>query len=136
MHVEDIRKNWKDAFNCKKCAKKERTDCPCYLEWIEENNVTGEKRIRKGCLFQILPELLIQNTKVADGVHAALNSLRNNIIKALDTAEKLRLAVKKEIVITPEQERLIFQQQEEERKKLAEECEKEDLEIDMHICKD
>jgi len=95
MKVEDIRKNWKDAFNCKKCAKKERTDCPCYLEWVEENNLTGEKRIRKGCLFQILPKLLIQNTKAADGVHAATNSFRNLVAKVVETMREA-LALKQQ----------------------------------------
>ena len=102
MHVEDIRKNWKDAFNCKKCAKKERTDCPCYLEWVEQNYKDGKIRIRKGCLFQILPQLLIQNTKAADGVHAATNSLRNEIVRVMEKA----IALKQEEIEALKQEEI------------------------------
>ena len=90
MKIEDTRKNWKDAFKCSKCARGEKTDCPCYVEWVETNNITGEQRIRKGCIFQLLPELLIQNTKQASGVQASTESLRNVLDKRLREALQLK----------------------------------------------
>jgi hypothetical protein len=96
MEIKDIRQNWKHAFDCKKCKKDTRTDCPCYIEWIETNGQTGEQRIKKGCIFQILPELLIENTKSNNGLHSITNSLRNELIKRMDTALKIKLLEKKE----------------------------------------
>ena len=90
MNVIDKRRNWKDAFNCKKCLKKERPDCPCYIEYTEVNTQTQETRIVKTCIFQMLPQLLIKNTRSADGVHTALTSFRNVMAKKLENALKLK----------------------------------------------
>ncbi|RLA91574.1 MAG: hypothetical protein DRG20_00925 [Deltaproteobacteria bacterium] len=90
MEIKDQRKNWKEAFNCKKCARGERTDCPCYLEYFEINQKTGEQRLVKTCLFRLLPRLLIENTKSADGLHSALNSLRNTVFDRITRAIELK----------------------------------------------
>jgi hypothetical protein len=96
VEIKDTRRSWKHAFDCKRCNKDTRTDCPCYVEWIETNGQTGEQRIKKGCVFQILPELLIANTKSSDGLHNITSSLRNELIERMDTALKIKMLERKE----------------------------------------
>jgi len=90
MEIIDNRQNWKEAFNCKKCLKKERTLCPCYVEYTEVNNKTGETRLVKTCIFQLLPRLLIDNTKASDGLHGIISSMRNKFVEQTEKILQLK----------------------------------------------
>lgn len=74
---------FKNAFKCKKCPGtcEQPNGCPVWWEILMTNEVTGEKKVEKGCGFQILPQLLIRNMgETIHGTYAAYD-MRNKVVK-------------------------------------------------------
>jgi len=58
--------NYKNAWRCKKCPQSNTSDgCPVWWEYSEENSLTGETRINKGCGFSLLPQMLVVTINMA-----------------------------------------------------------------------
>ena len=74
-------KKYKEAFKCNKCH--EGMDCPCYVSLLFKNERTQEHKVVEGCIFQLLPILLIETIKVADIHTSAIYQHRNDLLKQL-----------------------------------------------------
>lgn len=82
--------NYKHSFDCKHCPQRnDEQGCPCWCELVETNTVTGEERINKKCLFQLLPSILIELIKASNRPAAAIESTRNEMASKLDQGFKL-----------------------------------------------
>lgn len=76
---------WKNTDNCKKCPKSnaEPDGCVKWWEYPAWNKHTGEQGIRKGCMYQLLPELLMEVAQNTFQVGAAVESNRNETAHGL-----------------------------------------------------
>jgi hypothetical protein len=74
---------FKNAWNCKKCPEtSEQPDgCPMWWEMIMTHDVTKEKKLEKGCGFQMLPQLLILNLSETSHCTYAAYDMRNKVVK-------------------------------------------------------
>lgn len=73
---------YKNAWNCKRCPQSNgENGCPAFVEYQQENPVTGETRTAKECLFQALPVFLVEVIKASNRPAAAVESTRNEIAK-------------------------------------------------------
>lgn len=74
---------FKNALNCKKCpgTSEQPNGCPLWWEILMTNDLTGEKKVEKGCGFQLLPQLLTLNIKESTHSTYAAYDMRNKILK-------------------------------------------------------
>ena len=75
--------SFKNALNCKKCPEtaQQPKGCPLWWEMIMTNDLTQEKKVNKGCGFQMLPELLTLGiSETLHGTYAAYD-MRNKVVK-------------------------------------------------------
>jgi len=77
-------KKYTHAFSCIKGKCYEDNSCPCWVEIIETNTKTGEERVVKNCIFQLLPNLMIEVIKASNRPAAAIESTRNEIAKGFN----------------------------------------------------
>lgn len=76
--------NYANAFKCDKCPKSnDESGCPAWQEIIMENPRTGDTSIEKGCLYVMMPKLLVQVIQAANRPAAAIESTRNELVQAL-----------------------------------------------------
>lgn len=65
-------------------------NCNLYVQLLGTNPQTGEQRNDFGCTFQFLPILLVENARVNRETGAAVESFRNEMVKAnQDTARMI-----------------------------------------------
>lgn len=84
MEVIDNKRNFKNAFKCHKCpGVNDENGCPNWTELLETNPQTGEERLRKGCGFIMQQIFLLEVLKASNRPAAAIEDMRNNIIKTL-----------------------------------------------------
>lgn len=89
---------FKNAWKCKKCPEtaNQPNGCPMWWEMVLTNDVTGEKKIEKGCGFQLLPHLISMTVSESMHTTAAAYDMRNKVVKNMGKVfaavqEKLRL---------------------------------------------
>lgn len=76
--------NYKRAWKCHKCPQNSgENGCPCWVELFAINHATGQQEPKKSCLFQALPFLLTEVIKASNRPAAAMESMRNEIMKGL-----------------------------------------------------
>lgn len=81
--------SYKKAFDCKRCPQNDTENgCPCWIELIWENMETGEKKIEKGCYFQLSPKLMLESVRAGliSSEHAC--QMRNGFQRLADFAEE------------------------------------------------
>lgn len=87
---------FKNAWRCKKCPEtaNQPMGCPMWWEMILTNDVTGEKKVEKGCGFQLLPHLI--SMAVSESMHTtyAAYDMRNKTTKNIN---KVIHAIKNEL---------------------------------------
>ena len=93
---------FKNALNCKKCpgTAEQPNGCPIWWEILMTNDITGEKKVEKGCGFQLLPQLLTFAIKESMHTTYAAYDMRNKVVKNMGKviqaiAEKFQLPEKK-----------------------------------------
>lgn len=76
---------YRHAWDCRRCPQRnDEQGCPAWTELLESNTATGEERITKGCLFALLPRLLVEVLKASNRPAAAIESTRNEIAAGFD----------------------------------------------------
>lgn len=81
---------YKKAFKCDKCPETNSvTGCPAWTELFETNVATGQERFTKGCLFALLPKMIVEVIKASNRPAAAMESTRNAVIERLSQLVKL-----------------------------------------------
>ena len=72
----------KNALNCSKCPGKGGDGgCPLWWETIWESPKTGEVKTVIGCGFEQLPMYLVEVVKASNRPAAAMESLRNALLR-------------------------------------------------------
>jgi hypothetical protein len=80
---------YKHAFDCKKCPQRGGPDgCPCWIELVWKNDITGETVVEKGCYFQLTPKLILEAVKAANISSEHACQMRNGFQYLADFAEK------------------------------------------------
>ena len=73
--------NYKKAFTCKKCpGRNDELGCPCWVEFMETNIVSGEERLWKGCIFAALPRMLVEVIKASNRPAGEISAMRCEIV--------------------------------------------------------
>ena len=74
---------YKNALNCKKCPESaiQPDGCPMWWELLMTNDITGEKKVERGCGFQLLPQLLTIGIKESVHTTYAAYDMRNKVVK-------------------------------------------------------
>jgi len=58
---------YKNAWKCQKCPESnDEKGCPGWTELIEMNVETGQERVTKECLFQMMPRLMVEVIKASN----------------------------------------------------------------------
>ena len=65
--------------------------CAWFVKLAGENPQTGEMIDEQGCAIGWLPVLLVENSRVSRGTSAAVESFRNEMVKANNTSLSLLL---------------------------------------------
>jgi len=95
--------NYKNAFRCKKCPETaSEKGCPVWWEIIVTNEVTKEKKVEKGCGFQLQPQMLVLTAKQAMHTTYAAYDMRNKVVKNIGKVitavrEKLQIDLPEEL---------------------------------------
>lgn len=63
--------------------------CAWFVQLAGQNPQTGEVQDEKGCAMSWLPVLLIENSRVSRGTSAAVESFRNEMVKANEATLQL-----------------------------------------------
>ena len=72
---------YKNAWKCNKCPESNgEKGCPCWTELIETNTQTGQERMTKNCLFQLMPRLLVEVVKASNRPAAEMSAMRGEVI--------------------------------------------------------
>jgi len=72
---------YKNAWKCQKCPQSnDEKGCPCWTELMETNVQTGQERITKKCLFQLMPNLLVQVIKAGNRPAAEISAMRGEVL--------------------------------------------------------
>jgi len=66
----------KDALRCHKCPEKHEGGCPAWTEFVEQKVGTEDTRVTKGCVFALLPHLLLYAEHSSNRVAAEMSSIR------------------------------------------------------------
>lgn len=66
--------------------------CAWFITLAGQNPQTGENMDEKGCAMSWVPILLVENSRVSRGTSAAVESFRNEMVKANETTTQLMLA--------------------------------------------
>ena len=75
---------YKNAWKCHKCPESNtEKGCPCWTELIEVNAETGQERVNKNCLFQLMPNLLIEVIKASNRPAAEMSAMRGDVINKI-----------------------------------------------------
>lgn len=81
---------YKGAFDCSRCPMNGDPTagraCPAWHELMMTNVATGEERLVKDCLFRVLPSILIEVVKASNRPAAAIESMRNEVVRRIDDA--------------------------------------------------
>ena len=70
----------RDAFKCHRCPKKQEGGCPAWAELVERNTATQEVRPRNGCVFSMLPHLLMHGEHASNHVAAEMSAMRGAMV--------------------------------------------------------
>ncbi len=72
------------AFDCARCPGKAGDGgCPAFWSTVHENPQTGETKVINACGFEQLPLYLIEVIKASNRPAAAVESMRNEMVKGL-----------------------------------------------------
>lgn len=72
---------YKNAMKCHKCPESnDEKGCPCWTEIIETNSETGQERINKNCLFQLMPSLMVEVIKASNRPAAEMSAMRGEVV--------------------------------------------------------
>ncbi len=72
---------YKQAWKCHKCPESnEEKGCPAWTELIEMNIETGQERVTKECLFQMMPRLMVEVIKASNRPAAELSAMRREVV--------------------------------------------------------
>lgn len=63
--------------------------CAWFVQLAGQNPQTGEVQDEKGCAMSWLPILLVENSRVSRGTSAAVESFRNEMVKANESTLQL-----------------------------------------------
>ncbi len=76
--------SFKNAWKCKKCPKSnEENGCPAWTELMMTNVQSGEEKLDKGCLFQMMPMLMVEVIKASNRPAAEIGALKSGMINAV-----------------------------------------------------
>jgi len=88
---------YKSAWKCNKCPESnDEKGCPCWTELIETNAETGQERITKNCLFQLMPNLLVEVIKASNRPAAEISAMR---VEAISNMQHLVQTVTHQIPV-------------------------------------
>lgn len=66
--------------------------CAWFVQMAGQNPQTGEVVDEKGCAMSWMPVLLVENSRVSRGTSAAVESFRNEMVKANEVSQQVLLA--------------------------------------------
>lgn len=66
--------------------------CAWFVQMAGQNPQTGEMIDEKGCAMSWMPVLLVENSRVSRGTSAAVESFRNEMVKANEVSQQVLLA--------------------------------------------
>lgn len=73
-------KRYKKAFQCKSCpGQNGENGCPLWWKQILENKATGQVKVEENCGFVLLPVLILETVKAANGAQAQINLCQNEV---------------------------------------------------------
>lgn len=76
---------YKNAWKCSKCPEcNDENGCPAWTELVMQNNITGETKLDKKCLFQFLPELMVEVIKASNRPAASMDAMRSEAVGQLN----------------------------------------------------
>jgi hypothetical protein len=79
---EDIK--YMNAFECQVCPQSNGVHgCPCWTELVETNLQTGQERITKNCIFQLLPHMLVEVIKASNRPAAEIGAMRQEVVEGV-----------------------------------------------------
>lgn len=67
-------------------------ECAWYIQIMGVNPNTGEETNDKGCAMAWLPVLLVENSRQQRGTGAAIESFRNEMVRANEVSQNILLA--------------------------------------------
>lgn len=74
---------YKKAFQCKKCPESNSENgCPMWWELMMDNVQSGESKLVKACGYTLMPVVLSHVVAASNRPAAAIESLRNAVLKA------------------------------------------------------
>lgn len=74
--------SYKRAFRCNRCPENDTKEgCPMWWELVMDNVQTGESKLVKACGYSLLPIVLTHVVSASNRPAAALESLRNTMLK-------------------------------------------------------
>ena len=79
------KKNFKNAFKCRKCpGTSDENGCPMWWTWMRRNVTTDEEVVHEGCGFAIgMPFFLTENARAANSSSAELSKVRELVRDAV-----------------------------------------------------
>ena len=72
---------YKNAWKCQRCPESNNEQgCPAWIELIETHMETGQERINRNCLFQMMPHLMVELIKASNRPAAEMSAMRGEVI--------------------------------------------------------
>lgn len=76
---------YKNAFKCQRCPKSSNDDgCPAWAEFIQQHIETGEQAVKKDCVFQLLPWLMVEVIRAANQPAEEISAMRGEMVEATE----------------------------------------------------
>lgn len=87
--MQETVSTYANAFVCNECPGNNGPQgCPCWVELIETNIQTGEERINKNCLFQMMPSMLVEVIKASNRPAAEIGRMREEVVSGVQQLAK------------------------------------------------
>lgn len=76
---------YKNAWKCKACPESNGAlGCPAWCEVVETEVSSGNERITKECLFQMLPKMLVEVIKASNRPAAEIGAMREGFLTVVE----------------------------------------------------
>lgn len=80
------------GHKCEEAKDGKINRCAWFVQLSGQNPQTGEVSDERGCAITWLPILLIENSRVSRGTSAAVESFRNEMVRASEMSQQVLLA--------------------------------------------
>lgn len=80
------------GHKCQEVRNSEIHQCAWFVKLAGTNPNTGESVDETGCAMNWLPVLLVENAQTSRGTSAAVESFRNEMVRANETSQQVLLA--------------------------------------------